>query len=165
MLLSGAHGRDRFPTSEVYHADIASWLARLGLDKYIEAFTANEVDFDALRHLTEDDLVSWAYPSARVARFWRRFPHWTTTPCRPRVPFRSGVSGACTRGRAAAVDRDVHRPRGLDRAVAAARSGGHARRHSRLSERGVGGDRPLRRAGRQTHGRRGARLFRLAAGA
>ena len=36
--------------------DIASWLARLGLDKYIEAFIANEVDFDALRHLTEDDL-------------------------------------------------------------------------------------------------------------
>lgn len=36
--------------------DIASWLTRLGLDKYIEAFTANEIDFDALRHLTEGDL-------------------------------------------------------------------------------------------------------------
>ncbi len=36
--------------------DIASWLARLGLDKYAEVFTANEVDFDTLRHLTEDDL-------------------------------------------------------------------------------------------------------------
>ena len=29
--------------------DITSWLARLGLDKYAEAFTANEVDFDALQ--------------------------------------------------------------------------------------------------------------------
>ncbi|APO74521.1 adenylate/guanylate cyclase protein [Rhizobium etli 8C-3] len=36
--------------------DVASWLARLGLDKYAEVFTANEVDFDALRHLTEQDL-------------------------------------------------------------------------------------------------------------
>ena len=36
--------------------DIASWLTRLGLDKYIESFTANEIDFDALRHLSEDDL-------------------------------------------------------------------------------------------------------------
>lgn len=29
--------------------DIAAWLAQLGLDKYIGAFTANEVDMDALR--------------------------------------------------------------------------------------------------------------------
>ena len=42
--------------------DIASWLARLGLDKYIEAFTANEVDFDALRHLKEDDLRELGLP-------------------------------------------------------------------------------------------------------
>ncbi len=42
--------------------DIASWLARLGLDKYTEAFTANEVDFDALRHLTEDDLRELGLP-------------------------------------------------------------------------------------------------------
>ncbi len=42
--------------------DIASWLAHLGLDKYIEAFTANEVDFAALRHLTEDDLKELGLP-------------------------------------------------------------------------------------------------------
>ncbi|SJM30521.1 adenylate/guanylate cyclase domain-containing protein [Mesorhizobium delmotii] len=42
--------------------DIASWLTRLGLDKYIEAFTANEVDFDALRHLTENDLRELGLP-------------------------------------------------------------------------------------------------------
>jgi class 3 adenylate cyclase/predicted ATPase len=42
--------------------DIATWLTRLGLDKYIEAFTANEVDFDALRHLTEDDLRELGLP-------------------------------------------------------------------------------------------------------
>ena len=43
-------------------SDIASWLARLGLDKYIEAFAANEVDFDALRHLSEDDLSELGLP-------------------------------------------------------------------------------------------------------
>lgn len=41
---------------------IASWLARLGLDKYTEAFTANEVDIDALRHLSEEDLRELGLP-------------------------------------------------------------------------------------------------------
>ncbi|WP_246413251.1 adenylate/guanylate cyclase domain-containing protein [Rhizobium indicum] len=41
---------------------IASWLARLGWDKYTEAFTANEVDFDALRHLSEEDLRELGLP-------------------------------------------------------------------------------------------------------
>ncbi len=42
--------------------DVASWLVRLGLEKYIEAFTANEVDFDTLRHLTDDDLTELGLP-------------------------------------------------------------------------------------------------------
>ncbi|HXV24921.1 MAG TPA: AAA family ATPase [Alphaproteobacteria bacterium] len=42
--------------------DIASWLARLGLEKYIEAFTANEIDYDALRHLTDEDLKELGLP-------------------------------------------------------------------------------------------------------
>lgn len=42
--------------------DIAPWLARLGLDKYIDAFTTNEVDLDALRHLSEDDLKELGLP-------------------------------------------------------------------------------------------------------
>src|SRR5436309_4217100 len=42
--------------------DIAPWLARLGLDKYIDAFTTNEVDLDALRHLSEDDLRELGLP-------------------------------------------------------------------------------------------------------
>lgn len=67
-------------------SDIAAWLARLGLDKYIDAFTANEVDLDALRHLSDDDLRELVCPSARVVRFWRRLPRWSTTPCRQRVP-------------------------------------------------------------------------------
>ena len=42
--------------------DTASWLAGLGLDKYIDAFAANEIDFDALRHLTDDDLRELGLP-------------------------------------------------------------------------------------------------------
>ncbi len=42
--------------------DVASWLARLGLEKYIGAFTANEIDFDTLRHLTDDDLKELGLP-------------------------------------------------------------------------------------------------------
>ncbi|THK34558.1 adenylate/guanylate cyclase domain-containing protein [Ensifer sp. MPMI2T] len=43
-------------------SDIASWLSRLGLAKYTEAFSANEIDFDALRHLSEDDLKELGLP-------------------------------------------------------------------------------------------------------
>jgi class 3 adenylate cyclase len=42
--------------------DTASWLARLGLTKYIDAFTKNEVDLDALRHLSDDDLKELGLP-------------------------------------------------------------------------------------------------------
>ena len=43
-------------------SDIASWLGKLGLDKYVEAFTLNEVDCDALRHLDDQDLKDLGLP-------------------------------------------------------------------------------------------------------
>ncbi len=61
-------------------SDIASWLSRLGLAKYTEAFTANEVDFDALRHLSDEDLKELGLPvGPRRKISWRRSPHWSTT--------------------------------------------------------------------------------------
>ncbi len=36
--------------------DIAAWLQELGLERYLEAFRANDVDADVLRTLTGDDL-------------------------------------------------------------------------------------------------------------
>ena len=42
--------------------DLASWLTRLGLDKYVKVFAENEIDFDALRHLSEDDLKELGLP-------------------------------------------------------------------------------------------------------
>ena len=43
-------------------AQIADWLARLGLSKYAEAFAAHEVDFETLRHLSEADLKELGLP-------------------------------------------------------------------------------------------------------
>src|SRR5215831_13693584 len=36
--------------------EIAAWLGSLGLEKYSEAFRANDIDVRALRHLNEEDL-------------------------------------------------------------------------------------------------------------
>ena len=36
--------------------DIGEWLEGLGLEKYVEIFIENEIGFDALAHLSEDDL-------------------------------------------------------------------------------------------------------------
>ena len=36
--------------------DISEWLEHLGLGKYANAFAENEIDFDALPHVTEEDL-------------------------------------------------------------------------------------------------------------
>src|SRR5262245_58437803 len=37
---------------------IADWLEGLGLGKYVTVFAENDIDFRALRHLTEEDLKS-----------------------------------------------------------------------------------------------------------
>lgn len=42
--------------------DLASWLTRLGLDKYIGAFIANEIDLVALRYLQDEDLKELGLP-------------------------------------------------------------------------------------------------------
>ena len=41
--------------------DIASWLTRLGLDKYV-GYSPRTIDLDALRHLSEDDLKELGLP-------------------------------------------------------------------------------------------------------
>ena len=42
--------------------DVGSWLARLGLAKYADVFAQNEIDLDALRHLSDDDLKELGLP-------------------------------------------------------------------------------------------------------
>ena len=36
--------------------DISKWLEDLGLGRYTDVFAENEIDFDALPHVTEEDL-------------------------------------------------------------------------------------------------------------
>jgi len=43
-------------------SDIAAWLRGISLEKYAPAFEANEIDLDALQHLTEADLVELGLP-------------------------------------------------------------------------------------------------------
>src|SRR5215510_2921514 len=42
--------------------DVVAWLRRLGLEKYADALTANEIDLRALPELTEDDLKELGLP-------------------------------------------------------------------------------------------------------
>lgn len=42
--------------------DVASWLAELGLGRYAGLFAVNEVDFEALQYLTEEDLKGIGLP-------------------------------------------------------------------------------------------------------
>jgi hypothetical protein len=48
--------------------DIATWLATLGLEKYSDAFIANEVDLATLSHLTDQDLRELGLPLGPAAR-------------------------------------------------------------------------------------------------
>ena len=41
---------------------IQEWLDGLGLAKYAKAFAENEIDFEVLRHLGEDDLRELGLP-------------------------------------------------------------------------------------------------------
>src|SRR5436305_11145084 len=43
-------------------SDIATWLAQRGLEKYAAVLAANEVDFAALRYLTDADLKELGLP-------------------------------------------------------------------------------------------------------
>src|SRR4051812_41025368 len=47
---------------EVAVSQMDAWLARLGLAKYAETFAAHEVDFEALRHLSDGDLKELGLP-------------------------------------------------------------------------------------------------------
>src|SRR4029450_13698667 len=42
--------------------DMAEWLSSLGLGKYAPPFAENEIDLEAARHLTDDDLKELGLP-------------------------------------------------------------------------------------------------------
>jgi len=46
--------------------DVAEWLRGLGLDQYVSAFRANDIDAEVLRRLTAEDLRELGVASARL---------------------------------------------------------------------------------------------------
>ena len=80
--------------------DIRRWLEGLGLGKYANLFAENEITFDALLHLTEDDLKELGLPigprrviSAAIAKLTTSAP--TRETARPNEP--SASSGDAER--------------------------------------------------------------------
>ena len=68
--------------------EIGGWLTGLGLSKYADVFAANEISFDALPHLTEDDLKELGLPIGPRRILPRPLPTWRIRrPARkPRKP-------------------------------------------------------------------------------
>jgi hypothetical protein len=125
--------------------DVTEWLRGLGLEQYVPAFRANDIDEEVLRRLTGEDLrelgvtsighrrrlldaiaalgTAEALPTPR--------PHPNPPPLAPlagkgtkdnpppQAPASGGGKGG-GRGGAPAIDGDVLRPGRLDRAVRAA---------------------------------------------
>jgi len=144
--------------------DIDSWLRGIGLAQYGELFRANDIDGNLLHRLSGDDLKDIGVASLGHRK--KLLEAIATLDATPEI-----LSPAPVRHDSAAwsgtppSNGNVRRPRRLDRDVDATRSGGYARSDPRLSERGRGRDHPVRGPRREVHGRRRARLFRLAKGA
>jgi hypothetical protein len=49
--------------------DVATWLERSGLCKYVGVFAENEIELDLLVQLTDDDLREMGLPIGRPKRF------------------------------------------------------------------------------------------------
>ena len=146
-------------SSARYQAGVArKWMSGLGcsglgLGQYEAVFRENEIDVDVLTELTDQHLKDLGVPLGHRLKMLRAI----------RELAGRAKSEAAGRSRSASTDRDVLRSRRLDRADGAARSGRHGRSDPRVSGRGRGRGRALRRPCRQMAGRRRLDLFRLSA--
>ena len=90
-------------------ADIGDWLTQLGLGQYIEAFEAEEVDFEALPHLTESMLVEMGLrigPRAKLLAAINELQNETsTTEAKPASAARTKVEEPPTATRKSAADK------------------------------------------------------------
>src|SRR5262249_357776 len=96
--------------------DIEAWLQGLGLERYVPAFRENEIGAEVLAELTGADLATLGLPLGPRRKLVKRSRRCAKALCRRPHPL-----GDRPRGRAAAADGDVLRPRWLDRALGAAR--------------------------------------------
>ena len=144
--------------------EIAEWLKALGMSEYTERFAENGIDVSVLRHLTDQDLkdigvllghrrkllaaiaeLVGAVPAAPGATSAEPKPHDVAERRQLTVMFCDLVGSTALASR---LD-----PEDLREVIGA---------YHRCVAETVD---PLRRLRRQVHGRRGARVFRLPAGA
>ena len=59
---------------------VRTWLEALGFDAYVEAFLENEVDLDAARDLTEEDLKELGIPVGPRKKLLRAISKLSDTP-------------------------------------------------------------------------------------
>jgi SAM domain (Sterile alpha motif) len=106
--------------------DIAAWLRELRLERFESVFRDNEIDWEVLPELTEGDLEKLGLPLGprKKLRKGDRRP-----VSQNQRGFGSSLiisDTALPRGRAAATDGDLRRPRRLDGAGCETRPGGNA---------------------------------------
>ena len=54
-------------------SEIREWLGRLGLDKYVDTFESNEIDLDAAKYLTQENLEELEIPMGPRPQTDRRY--------------------------------------------------------------------------------------------
>ncbi len=55
---------------------VSEWLLELGLDRYAEAFVENDVEFDVLSELSDDDLSQLGLSSTQIFEGSSRTNGW-----------------------------------------------------------------------------------------
>ena len=117
---------------------ILDWLEKLGLGQYAKRFAENDIDFDVLNDLTDQDLEKIGVASLGHRRKLLRAIANLKASSRlhPRLPLRLPPCHTTSGGqrRAPASDGDVLGPRWLDRTLRSDGSGRPATAYLGLSE-------------------------------
>ena len=145
--------------------DIGAWLVDLGLGEYAPAFRDHDVDLEVLSKLTAEDLTALGVTSIGHRRkLLSAIASLTesTTLLRTAAPPPAASDSRAERRQLTVMFVDLVGSTELSQRLDPEDMREVIRAYQ---QRSVARDRPLRGAGRQADGRRGARLFRLAAGA
>src|SRR5438105_2627206 len=138
--------------------DVAAWLQRLGLERYVPAFRDNEIDWDALPKLTAEDLKDLGVMlGGHRRRLLDAIAALGTASAARTAASRDAPAPADAERRQ--LNGNVLRPGRLDRARGPPRSRGFARGHRRVSSHRHGSRRRVRWFRREVYGRRGIDLF------
>ena len=142
--------------------DVSSWLRDLGLESYAQAFRANDIDAEVLSRLTAEDLIALGISSIGHRRKLLDAIAELARPDGGAQREAEAAPRAAERRQLTVLFCDLVGSTALAARLDPEDMGEVIRAYQRLLRRG---GRALGRPRRQVHGRRRARLFRLAAGA